>query len=143
MKHNSNTNYNFVQSPIEFNKWTDRETLQYCLGAVLYMPGTKNIIDKIMARELSDLKSMVMCFEDAIAENDLNKAEENVINHLRIISDAVGAKELCKNDVPLLFVRVRNTQQFVNFTERLTDSMAEVLAGFVFKIQHDQCCRLS
>ena len=63
MKHNSNTNYNFVQSPIEFNKWTDRETLQYCLGAVLYMPGTKNIIDKIMARELSDLKSMVMCFE--------------------------------------------------------------------------------
>ena len=45
--HRYNSDFNFVKAPIEFNKYTDRDTLQYCLGSTLYMPGTKDIRDKV------------------------------------------------------------------------------------------------
>ena len=71
MKHNNhNKTFKFCHDPVEFNKWTDKMTLQYCLGATLYMPGTKSIISKILSNNISELKSMVACFEDAISEED-------------------------------------------------------------------------
>ena len=39
--HQYNKNFQFVKNPVDFNKNTDKELLQYCLGATLYMPGTK------------------------------------------------------------------------------------------------------
>ena len=46
-QHAYNRNFQFVKEPIEFNKYTDRDTLQYCLGATLYMPGTKISVRKL------------------------------------------------------------------------------------------------
>ena len=65
--HLYNKGFNFVKPPVEFNKNTKREILQYCLGATLYMPGTKDIKDKIVHHQL-DVTSFVMCCEDAIKE---------------------------------------------------------------------------
>ena len=62
-----NPGFNFVKAPMEFNKNTDRDTLQYCLGATLYMPGTKDIREKVINHELP-VTSFVMCCEDAIKE---------------------------------------------------------------------------
>lgn len=132
MRHNSNSGYEFFKSPMDFHKETDRETLQYCLGGVLYMPGTKNILNKILEKEIFDLKCLVMCFEDAIADVDLIRAEENVINHLKEISDALNTNRLCLNDIPLIFVRVRNISQFIAFSEKLTADTVKALTGFVF-----------
>jgi len=64
MKHNQNKNFKFVKEPIEFNKFIEKDLLQYCLGATLYMPGTKNVTDKILKKDFFELTSMVMCFED-------------------------------------------------------------------------------
>ncbi len=76
MKHHQyNPTYEFVKEPIEFNKYTDIELLKYCLGATLYMPATKVVVEKIASKSLAGLTTMVMCFEDAIAEHDLQKAE--------------------------------------------------------------------
>ena len=40
MKHHRHKpGFKFVVEPVEFGKYTERELLQYCLGATLYMPG--------------------------------------------------------------------------------------------------------
>ena len=79
--HKYNSDFSFVKAPMEFNKYTDRNTLQYCLGGTLYMPGTKDIKDKVVNHQL-DVTSFVMCCEDAIKEEDLPKAEQKILDHM-------------------------------------------------------------
>ena len=129
--HNYNPNFNFVKAPVEFNKYTDRDTLQYCLGATLYMPGTKDIKDKVLHHQL-DVTSLVMCCEDAIKEEDLPKAEQNILDHMDFFADRIAAGELTHDDIPLIFVRVRNPEQFERFADRMTAKQASVLTGFNF-----------
>ena len=132
MRHHSyNPNFTFVKAPVEFNKYTDRNTLQYCLGATLYMPGTKDIKDKVLHHQL-DVTSLVMCCEDAIKEEDLPLAEQNILDHMDFFADKIAAGELTHDDIPLIFVRVRNPEQFERFAERMTAKQASVLTGFNF-----------
>ena len=132
MRHHSyNPNFNFIKSPVEFNKYTDRDTLQYCLGATLYMPGTKDIKEKVLHHQL-DVTSLVMCCEDAIKEEDLPIAEQNILNHMDFFADKIAAGELTHDDIPLIFVRVRNPEQFERFADRMTAKQASVLTGFNF-----------
>lgn len=129
--HNYNPDFNFVKAPVEFNKYTDRDTLQYCLGATLYMPGTKDIKDKVLHHQL-DVTSLVMCCEDAIKEEDLSLAEQNILDHMDFFADKISAGELTQDDIPLIFVRVRNPEQFERFASRMTTRQASVLTGFNF-----------
>ncbi|MCG6656347.1 HpcH/HpaI aldolase/citrate lyase family protein [Halomonas campisalis] len=133
MKHNQhNATFPFCHSPTAFNKWTEKAFLQYCLGGTLYMPGTRVIVDKLLDKSLSELKSMVMCFEDAIREEDVGQAEQNVLQHLERLAAAVEADELSWNDLPLIFLRVRTAEQFIRFAEKIGAEQAQVLSGFVF-----------
>lgn len=125
-------NFDFFKTPVEFNKYTDKELLQYCVGATLYMPGTKNFTEAILTKKEPGLTSMVMCFEDAIAEEFLPDAEKNVLKVLEDISLAISSGKITLNDVPLIFLRVRNTEQFTNFSKKLTQNHIKVLTGFVF-----------
>lgn len=132
MKHNCrNASFGFVAEPVEFNKATAKDFLQYCLGGVLYMPGTRNISEKILFGK-SPAAAMVMCFEDAIREEEVGVAEENVRNHLNVLSGALRMGTLTLNDIPLIFVRVRNNDQFRSFAHTLTPEQVKVLSGFVF-----------
>lgn len=132
MRHHSyNPDFEFIKAPVEFNKYTDRDTLQYCLGATLYMPGTKDIKDKVLNHQL-DVTSLVMCCEDAIKEEDLPVAEQNILNHMDFFADKIEAGELSHDDIPLIFVRVRNVQHFKSFAQRITAKQASVLTGFNF-----------
>ncbi|MBN2770069.1 MAG: HpcH/HpaI aldolase/citrate lyase family protein [Spirochaetes bacterium] len=130
--HNYGTDFDFVVPPVKFNKYTEKSLLQYCLGATLYMPGTKKIVNKILEKQLPGLTSMVMCFEDAIQEKDLSAAESNVLEHLAVISKALKEEIICHDDIPLTFLRVRTVDQFESFVKRLTHDTADVLTGFVF-----------
>jgi citrate lyase beta subunit len=130
--HQHNPDFQFVENPIEFNKYTERDLLQYCLGATLYMPGTKDIVDKILNRNMAGLTSMVMCCEDAIQEKDLSEAERNILQHLDRLAEAQAAGNITHDEIPLTFIRVRDTEQFRSFSARLTSSQAEMLSGFVF-----------
>ncbi len=132
MKHHQhNPNCQFIEDPVEFNKYTAKELLQYCLGAVLYMPGTKNIIDSILTKN-SPAPSMVMDFEDAIREEDLSAAETNTLEHLGEISNALNTGLISQDDIPLIFLRVRSPEQFRSFAARLAINQAKILSGFVF-----------
>lgn len=96
------------------------------------MPGTKDILDKILTKALGPLTSMVMCFEDAIKEEDVLAAESNVLSHLKAIHTAISQGELSYDDIPLIFLRVRNTEQFARFAGKLQAEHVEILSGFVF-----------
>jgi citrate lyase beta subunit len=129
--HRHNPAFPFVEEPVEFSKNTEKNLLQYCLGGLLYLPGTKSIIEKILDKK-PPAPSMVMCFEDAIREEDLRNAEDNVLSHLERLSIARQEGALTDDDIPLIFLRVRNQDQFKQFTARLTPEQAGMLTGFVF-----------
>lgn len=94
----------FFKEPIEFNKYTDLETLKYCLGTTLYMPAKKDVAEKLINKEYEGLTSVAMCFEDAIREEDLHIAETNVIEILNIFHEKVSNNEITINDLPLYFL---------------------------------------
>ena len=129
--HMYNQGFNFVKAPMEFNKSTERDTLQYCLGATLYMPGTKDIREKVINHELP-VTSFVMCCEDAIKEEDLPAAEQNILDTMDYFADQIEAGKITQDDIPLIFMRVRNPEQFKRFAQRITKRQANILTGFNF-----------
>lgn len=133
MKHHQyNSGYKFVKEPVDFNKYTDRQLLQYCLGATMYMPGTKDFAQAIIEKKYPGLTSMVMCFEDACKEEDVPAAEINSIHVLDTLSESVNNGTLMYKDIPLIFFRVRNVEQFKHFAAMLKPEHIKFLCGFNF-----------
>lgn len=133
MKHHQyNPNYTFVKEPVDFNKYTDRELLQYCLGATMYMPGTKDFAQAVIDKKYPGLTSMVMCFEDACKEEDVPAAEINCIHVLDTLADNVENGTLKYEDIPLIFFRVRSVEQFKHFASMLQPRHIKYLCGFNF-----------
>ena len=130
--HLYNPDFKFVIEPENFDKYTERELLQYCLGATMYMPGTKDFAPKIMSGAMPGLTTIVMCFEDACPEDRVLAAEENVHNLLDAVSSAVENGTLDPKRVPLIFVRIRNLAQFKHFSEGLTKHQVKSLCGINF-----------
>ncbi len=127
-----NPDFKFVVEPEHFNKYTDRELLQYCPGATMYMPGFKDFTNKLLENSMPGLASMVLCFEDACPEDRVPEAMENVHKLLGTITDAVDSGKLDSDKVPLIFVRVRNLEQFKEFGEKLTKQEVRSLCGVNF-----------
>lgn len=130
--HLYNPDFQFVVEPESFNKYTDRELLQYCLGATMYMPGFKDFAPKILSGAMPGLTTIVLCFEDACPEERVEEAEENVHNLLDTVTSAVENGTLSEDNVPLIFVRIRNFDQFKHFGEKLTKHQAKSLCGINF-----------
>lgn len=130
--HLYNSNYEFVQEPLEFNKYTDRSILQYCLGATMYMPGNKDFAEAILKQKYKGLTSMVMCFEDACKEEDVPKAELNAIELLDRINNAIDSGEFDYKRLPLIIFRVRNIEQFKHFASMLKKEHIRLVTAFNF-----------
>lgn len=130
--HHYNENFQFVKAPEEFNKYTERDLLQYCLGATMYMPGNKDFSEAILTKKYPGLTSMVMCFEDACKEEDVPEAEINTLNLLGVLADKLDSGEITYADIPIIVVRVRNVEQFKHFAAMLEPKHVKVLAGFNF-----------
>ena len=130
--HLYNPDFPFINEPEDFDKHTDRELLQYCLGATMYMPGFKDFAPKILSGAMPGLTTMVLCFEDACPESRVEEAEENVHRLLNTVADAVEAGTLKKERIPLINVRIRNLAQFKHFGENLTEREVQYLCGINF-----------
>ncbi|WP_207796987.1 HpcH/HpaI aldolase/citrate lyase family protein [Tritonibacter scottomollicae] len=115
-----------------FSRHSDHSFLRYCLGGTLYMPSTREVMQKIVSGQLPDVLSMVMCFEDAIRAEDLATGEANVIRELGWLAAQVRSGAVADEDIPLIFLRVRSIEQFRSFAAQLTHELADILSGFVF-----------
>ena len=120
----------FEHLPQSFSKATERETLAYAVGATLYMPATQNFFEKLKDTTYKSLTSFVMCFEDAIAEADVSKGEENVRNTLRQIIKGFETGTIEPDRMPLFFLRARSPEQLQGFLQTLSSEEVSVLTGF-------------
>ena len=133
MKHHLyNPDFKFVVEPESFNKYSEREFLQYCLGATMYMPGFKDFASKILSNSLPGLTSMVLCCEDACPEDRVEEAEKNIYQLLDVVTSAVEDGTLDADRVPLIFVRVRDLKQFKRFGKGLSKHQVKSLCGINF-----------
>ena len=86
-----------------------KELSAYSLGATLYMPATRiDIVDTIITDKIAGLRSMVICLEDAVSDQDVPFAMNNLKGMLNALSKA---KQRINNvKWPLVFIRPRNEQ---------------------------------
>lgn len=130
--HKYNPTFKFVEKPLDFNKYTEKRLLQYCLGATMYMPGMKDFAPKILSNAIPGLTSVVFCFEDACPEENVPVAEENTLKLLETVSTALDEGTITYDNVPLIFIRVRSLEQFKTFSKRLTPHHIKALTGINF-----------
>lgn len=115
----------FYRHPRPFGRHDDPDVLAVALGATLYCPATRPALAADIERAARrGVMSMVVCLEDAIADDEVEAGEANLVAHLRALHTASGA------EVPLLFVRVRDPRQIGDLVGRL-GAAAELVTGFV------------
>lgn len=79
----------------------------YALGATLYMPATRtDITDVIINNKIPDLRSLVICLEDAVSEDDVPMA----ISQLSELLDTLVEEKQRHGSAnwPLVFIRPRH-----------------------------------
>ncbi|PHM66338.1 ATP synthase [Xenorhabdus stockiae] len=78
------------------------------LGATLYMPATRpDIPEIILCNKVVGLRSLVICLEDSVVEEDIPVAIENLVSVLQILAAAKGSAANTDH-YPLIFIRPRN-----------------------------------
>ncbi|MBQ9155475.1 MAG: HpcH/HpaI aldolase/citrate lyase family protein [Eubacterium sp.] len=130
--HNYQPSSKFIHKPVEFDKYTETSLLKYCLGATMYMPGTKDFLEAILSRKYPGLTSLVLCFEDACRLEDVPAAEENSLHLLEKLGKAIADGVISKEYVPLIIFRVRNLDQFKHFASRLKKEHVSLITAFNF-----------
>jgi citrate lyase beta subunit len=115
----------FERPPERFDRGSGTELLSVALGATLYMPADRpSLVADITKQATAGVTSVVVCLEDAVADEQVAEAEDNLVDALTALHDeALG-------ELPLLFVRVRDAQQICALVHRLGDA-AHLLNGFV------------
>lgn len=114
MKYSYGEEVKLAVEPCEWNKNSDKSILQYAVGGLLYSPGTNTkIADDIINKRFDNWKSICLCLEDAIGDDVIKQAENCVKDTLRKIYNAVKDGIISINDVPLIFIRVRNPEHLM------------------------------
>lgn len=124
---------NLVLQPVEWDIDSPKEILQYAVGGLLYMPGTRvKVADEIInhSENLKNVSSICLCLEDAIGDDMVKQAELCVKEVLVKIYNAVHTGVLKKKDIPLIFVRVREPKQITRLSRLCGNRAFSVLCGF-------------
>jgi citrate lyase beta subunit len=118
----------FHRQPEDVPADGDRRLVATALGATLYAPGNRPQLAKdVRRRTEAGVTSMVLCLEDAIADDEVALAEANVVETLRSLAEDPPAGG---GGPPLLFVRVRAVTQIPLLLRQLGGA-SDQLAGFV------------
>lgn len=122
----------FHVPPKEFSRNIERKKLGIALGATLYIPGSMpNITTKLTNIHLKNLTNTIICLEDSIADFELIEAENNVIHELRLIDQGFEKGVNLEQELPLLFLRIRNVEQLQKLAEQLGHTIG-LFTGIVF-----------
>lgn len=122
----------FYKKPNNFNKSTTKEILQFALGANLYMNSMKNFYEKIVCGDFKELGTISICFEDATKDSEVECSENKVIDMLNNLDYYIANNKSKIEEIPLIFFRVRNYDQFIAFTNKLDSLHYKYISGFIF-----------
>ena len=105
----------------------NKNTLQYMVGGLLYMPAfQKNIIEKLKNDSIGCLNSIAFCLEDSIRDEALEEAEISLINILQELKPLLTKN----NKFPLIFIRVRSPEHLKSVYEKLSD-FTSIITGYI------------
>jgi citrate lyase beta subunit len=115
----------FESPPEQFTRASGNDLLSVALGATLYMPADRpSLVADIVKQAAAGVTSMVVCLEDAIPDEHVDWAEENLVRAFTELAEDTSS------ELPLLFVRVREPRQMPALVARLGRAV-QVLDGFV------------
>lgn len=120
----------FFKAPSSYGLFSSKEELSYALGACLYMPATRpNLLKDILSSKNMGAHTITICIEDSVSSNQVVQAEHNVVNLFKSISVLLEDNSSFSDSLPLIFIRVRNINQFERL---LKESLLMGLCGFIF-----------
>lgn len=129
-------NYQFnsiklMKQGAQYDKNTKISRLQYAVGALLYTPANhKGIARDIITERYQSLHSLALCLEDAVADGSEMQAEQQLIQSLQMVYQALDSGELSWDKLPLIFVRVRDVPQLNRVCQQMGRSI-ELLTGVI------------
>lgn len=122
----------FFKKPVSVTKFSAKRQLEYALGATLYMPATrKDVAEMLIQKKYKDLCCMVLCLEDSIGDAYVEEAEKQIVIELKKLSLALNANRISSDDLPLIFIRVRNPEQMTFLGNELGQDL-QLITGFVY-----------
>lgn len=122
----------FYLSPNSFHNHSHKDILAHSVGAALYMPATRRTFaEEIAFGKIEGLVSVVLDLEDAVGDNEVHAAEESLIGQMNQMAHWMDVGIVSKDNLPLIFIRVRSVNQLNYMLERLEDHVA-LLTGIVF-----------
>lgn len=132
---------NMAIKPSEWNINSPKEILQYAIGGLLYMPGNRTkIAEDIINHNLKGASSICLDLEDAIGDDVVKHAELCIKDTLRSIYNALHDGTLSINDVPIIFIRVREPKQIIRMWKLCGTRAFSVVTGFnVPKFDKSNC----
>lgn len=108
-----------------------KDFLPYAVGALLYTPAlSETIAGDLCSKKFKRLSSLALCMEDSIQDDSLAAAEENVVNILAAVDRAIQAGEILLEDLPMIFIRVRNPGHFTELIAKVEPFRA-IVSGFI------------
>jgi len=123
----------FYKEPESFSKYSDKNLLKYAIGANMYMPGTqKNVFEKLIGNQFREVGAITLCCEDAIPASEVAAAEDNILRLLEGLFKRCEKDRTLFDQLPLLFIRVRNPEQFRRLAKKLNGCHLKMLCGFNF-----------
>ena len=100
----------------------------YSVGALLYCPANnKSVTDSIINNNFGDKYSLALCLEDTIKDEYVKEAEDILIDSINKIYNERKIKDFY---LPMIFIRVRNSQQITTLADRLGESR-DIITGFI------------
>lgn len=116
----------FLVRPEVLHRASEPQLLAVALGATLYTPANKtNLAQGIRKQARSGCISTVICLEDAVPDDEVPAAEENLLAALRELNADDDPGEL-----PLIFIRCRTPEQLLDVGGRAGSGLKAV-DGFV------------
>lgn len=106
---------------------TVRARLQYMVGGLLYSPAINvGLAEKIDNGCFPCLTSIAFCLEDSIRDEALEEAEAELCRTLQAISE----RNIQKNKLPLIFIRIR-TPEHMEHVHSLLTQFYDVVTGYI------------
>ena len=127
MKYKLN-NLEYKKLPQDFSKNTQKEILQYAVGPLLYIPATHEKLLEVILKTTE--ASICIDLEDAIGDNTVHQAELNILSTFEKLKAMLESCEITLQELPLIFIRIRSSQQLKDFGTKLGTSLLNLLTGF-------------
>jgi putative ATP/GTP-binding protein len=135
--------YDKIDLSVKAEEWTKdsgKESLQYAVGGLLYMPASNTkIASKIISGEYSFIKSMVLDLEDSLGDDLVGYGQRAIVNTIAEIAEAVENGKLQYADIPLIFIRAREYCQMIRTLEILGVNMRYISGFNVPKFSQHNC----